>query len=100
MCHVLAGPRMAEVEIVSPGTGITGGCELQCRCWKLIPGPLEDHSRPLTLSHLSSARMLLSFSNFRRSNVNNQKEDLIENLFLATNNKNEKNHIIKPLPRS
>lgn len=89
MCRVLAEPRRAEVEIVSPGTGITGDCELQCGRWKPNPGPLEDHSRPLTLSHLSSARMLLSFSNFRRSNVNNQK-DLIENLFLATNNKNEK----------
>lgn len=87
MCHVLAEPRRAEEGIVSPGPGITGGCELQCGWWQAL---WEDHSRLSTLSHLSSARMLLGFSNFRRSNVNNQKEDLIENLFLATNNKNEK----------
>jgi hypothetical protein len=26
----------------SPGTGVTGGCELPCECWEMNPGPLEE----------------------------------------------------------
>ena len=26
----------------SPGTGVTGSCELPCRFWELNPGPLEE----------------------------------------------------------
>lgn len=27
----------------SPGTGITEGCELSCRCWDPNPGPMQSN---------------------------------------------------------
>jgi hypothetical protein len=35
-------PHMCqERDIESPGTGVTGSCELPCVCWELNLGPLE-----------------------------------------------------------
>lgn len=35
-------PRNPEEDVGSPGAGVTGGCELQCGCWKLNEGPLQQ----------------------------------------------------------
>lgn len=39
MCLVPSG---SEEDIESPGTKITVTCALQCGCWELNPGPLEE----------------------------------------------------------
>lgn len=43
--HVL---QKSEENIRSPGTIITGDCELLCGCWELNPGPLQELQVPLT----------------------------------------------------
>ena len=50
MC-VCAQPSCLESGegVGSPGTGVTGSCELSCRCWELNSGPLEDQSVLLTV---------------------------------------------------
>ena len=35
-------PRESEEEVRFPGTEVTDGCELQCGCWELKLGPLEE----------------------------------------------------------
>ena len=44
----------SEEKVRSPGTEVTGGCELPCGCWESNPDPLTAQSVLLTLSHLSS----------------------------------------------
>ena len=48
----------------SPGTGVTDSCELQCRCWELNLGPLEEQLVLLTVepSLLSLLPLPFSFS--------------------------------------
>jgi hypothetical protein len=29
-------------EVLCPGSGVTGACELSCECWELNPGPLQE----------------------------------------------------------
>ena len=35
-------PKRPEESVMSLGAGVTYGCELPCRCWKLNPGPLQE----------------------------------------------------------
>lgn len=32
----------SEEDMVSPGAGVTGGCESPCGCWVLKLGPLQE----------------------------------------------------------
>lgn len=41
-------PRRPEEGFSSPGTGVTDGCKLPCRCWKWNLGPLQEQSMLLT----------------------------------------------------
>jgi hypothetical protein len=34
-------PWDPEEDTGSPGTGVTGACELWCRCWELTLSPLQ-----------------------------------------------------------
>jgi hypothetical protein len=55
-----------EEHVGCPGTGVTGICELPCRCWELNPESLEDQPVLLTaelLNHrdTSLASLILVF---------------------------------------
>lgn len=54
-------PRKPEEDIGSPGTWVTGGCEMPCERWKLNPGPLQE---PPMLSAKSPALLVVLSSYF------------------------------------
>lgn len=67
-------PKRPEESVMSLGAGVTYGCELPCRCWKLNPGLLKEQQVLLTtrLSHSTHA-LILSYNHTRPINISRIK---------------------------
>ncbi|XP_052046945.1 exportin-7 isoform X2 [Apodemus sylvaticus] len=78
-----------EENMSSPGTGITGGCELPYGCWELNRGPPEE--QPVLLNaepslQLPLLKRMCYFSDLRNSIVNSQPPEKQQAMHLCFEN--------------